>query len=477
MGPPWRPKLHAPPQRTRSQASKYEWSASLCLWSSSHHSDLWRTHSLKSSIPRHNSISAISHTSSCQSGAFCALKVHFVEGAMASFNAHCAEGIKHGITAWDGVSNSVPEAWELLNQAHPHPIAYESWQRRLTTSNNSCPTYRGWRHRGYSVVYIFWTSKRPSARAPHWKSLTCSMRVSILERFAEEHLVMPDAPAKMPAYNITHAKKTISIALLGLQAQPTECPPMRFCSRGPLQSGAHGQWPLGASHPMLSCRQGIACRVEVHDLHLGDANNTSDAMVHRKPAGTRRQIHVPLRHLNLSTGKSSVDILSVSYRSGLLFACGGGAPPVKPKYQRLDETSEFLSGAQSPSFGLFKVGSPDKGSGLKIPARLGALWLSVSRPECRQKAQQLLPCDMWVWVKIKPPGGHRFLSMFPFTRVPFWYRFFDPQPCGIPTAHGRTLAHESVQGPGSALQQPLPRNANLAPKRGPISGGSPANSK
>ena len=33
-----------------------------------------------------------------------------------------------------------------------------------------------------------------------------------------------------------------------------------------------------------------------------------------------------------------------------------------------------------------------------------------------------------VWGKIEPPGDRRFWSMFPLTRVPFWYRFFDPQP-------------------------------------------------
>ena len=38
-------------------------------------------------------------------------------------------------------------------------------------------------------------------------------------------------------------------------------------------------------------------------------------------------------------------------------------------------------------------------------------------------------CATRVWVKIKPPGDHRFGSMFPLTRVPFWgYPIFDPQP-------------------------------------------------
>ena len=36
--------------------------------------------------------------------------------------------------------------------------------------------------------------------------------------------------------------------------------------------------------------------------------------------------------------------------------------------------------------------------------------------------------DIWVWLKIKQEGLRRFWSMFPLTRVPFWYRFFEPQP-------------------------------------------------
>ena len=34
----------------------------------------------------------------------------------------------------------------------------------------------------------------------------------------------------------------------------------------------------------------------------------------------------------------------------------------------------------------------------------------------------------WVWLKMKQEGSRRFWSMFPFTRVPFWSRFFEPQP-------------------------------------------------
>ena len=32
------------------------------------------------------------------------------------------------------------------------------------------------------------------------------------------------------------------------------------------------------------------------------------------------------------------------------------------------------------------------------------------------------------WLKIKQEGLRRFWSMFPLSRVPFWYWFFEPQP-------------------------------------------------
>ena len=38
---------------------------------------------------------------------------------------------------------------------------------------------------------------------------------------------------------------------------------------------------------------------------------------------------------------------------------------------------------------------------------------------------------MWVWLKITQEGLRRFWSMFALTRVAFWYRFFEPQPCGF----------------------------------------------
>ena len=52
----------------------------------------------------------------------------------------------------------------------------------------------------------------------------------------------------------------------------------------------------------------------------------------------------------------------------------------------------------------------------------------------RQTACSCVPSAMvicsfsWVWLKIKQEGLRRFWSMFPPTRVPFWYRFFEPPP-------------------------------------------------
>ena len=41
-----------------------------------------------------------------------------------------------------------------------------------------------------------------------------------------------------------------------------------------------------------------------------------------------------------------------------------------------------------------------------------------------------------MWLKKKKQEGlRRFWSMFLLTRVPFWYRFFEPQPCGNNTLY------------------------------------------
>ena len=37
--------------------------------------------------------------------------------------------------------------------------------------------------------------------------------------------------------------------------------------------------------------------------------------------------------------------------------------------------------------------------------------------------------SMWLWLKSNQEGLRRIWSMFPLTRVPFWYRVLEPQPC------------------------------------------------
>ena len=57
----------------------------------------------------------------------------------------------------------------------------------------------------------------------------------------------------------------------------------------------------------------------------------------------------------------------------------------------------------------------------------------------------------WVWLKIQDSGLRRLLSIFPFTRVPFWATIFDPQPglydivgCCMPPASVHLLAKRGM---------------------------------
>ena len=45
------------------------------------------------------------------------------------------------------------------------------------------------------------------------------------------------------------------------------------------------------------------------------------------------------------------------------------------------------------------------------------------REECGR-----LAAGRWLWLKIKQEGLRGFWSMFPLTKVPFWYQFFEPLP-------------------------------------------------
>ena len=54
---------------------------------------------------------------------------------------------------------------------------------------------------------------------------------------------------------------------------------------------------------------------------------------------------------------------------------------------------------------------------------------------------------MWVWLKTKQEGLRRCWSMFLLARVPFWYRFFEPQPC----VNGRHFQEPQEFLPGSLV--------------------------
>ena len=82
--------------------------------------------------------------------------------------------------------------------------------------------------------------------------------------------------------------------------------------------------------------------------------------------------------------------------------------------------------------------------GAKVPSILLAGSCGVSCPPGYQKhgedstgacARAKMPSFLvsevsWVWLKINQEGLRRFWSMFPLSRVPFGYRFFEPQPFG-----------------------------------------------
>ena len=52
----------------------------------------------------------------------------------------------------------------------------------------------------------------------------------------------------------------------------------------------------------------------------------------------------------------------------------------------------------------------------------------------------------WVWLNIKELGLRRCWSLVPFTKVPFWYMSFEPQPNGATNPQGfRSAAKTFVE--------------------------------
>ena len=86
--------------------------------------------------------------------------------------------------------------------------------------------------------------------------------------------------------------------------------------------------------------------------------------------------------------------------------------PAKPR----SSEASFVSwcGRRVPSL-RFAVGC--------LGARWFGSWAGVnSKSKSVQAAKRQR--DIWLWLKIKQQGLRGFWSMFPLTRVPFWYRFF-----------------------------------------------------
>ena len=75
-----------------------------------------------------------------------------------------------------------------------------------------------------------------------------------------------------------------------------------------------------------------------------------------------------------------------------------------------------------------------------------------------------------MWLKIKQEGLRRFWSMFPLTRVPFGYRFFEPQPYGEDVCRSNPISgFERLAPVVDARDRRLPQDrpcVNCKPRRG-----------
>ena len=63
-----------------------------------------------------------------------------------------------------------------------------------------------------------------------------------------------------------------------------------------------------------------------------------------------------------------------------------------------------------------------------LPGEVAGLEERAAPERAISRAKRQFTLPNWVWVKTKPPGDRRFLSMFPLARISFWVPFFDPQP-------------------------------------------------
>ena len=83
---------------------------------------------------------------------------------------------------------------------------------------------------------------------------------------------------------------------------------------------------------------------------------------------------------------------------------------------------------------------------LSSPAAVSATWRLAKHPPEKSSVWRKRLGFTWVWPKIKQEGLRRFWSMFLLTRVPFWHRFFEPQPLA---GHGwqARMTEQAPEGP------------------------------
>ena len=99
-----------------------------------------------------------------------------------------------------------------------------------------------------------------------------------------------------------------------------------------------------------------------------------------------------------------------------------GVNPIPPCISRpFPERAATQSTPQERGFNVVVGQSP-----VPLVNKVACKWMLHPKMGSPQVMQ---PMAMWVWLKIKQEGLRRFWSMFPLSRVPFGYRFFEPQPC------------------------------------------------
>ena len=111
-----------------------------------------------------------------------------------------------------------------------------------------------------------------------------------------------------------------------------------------------------------------------------------------------------------------------------------GSPPPSPQKETTQQ-----NGATHEFVALFWV-SPEKSDGPQGCLFGWAVRIWESPPTRREDLapqqgaaprwvpSKTEPIGIWVLLRIKQEGLRRFWSVFPLTRVPLWYRFFEPQP-------------------------------------------------